>query len=107
MRVAKRMHEVSGLVSRHLRNHHREQGVRSDVERDTKKHIGRTLIELAREPAVGDIKLKQAMAWRQRHFVDISRIPGGDNQTARIWIALDHSDDVADLINGLPVPRRP
>jgi hypothetical protein len=47
------------------------------------------------------------MAWRQRHLVDVSRIPCRDNQAARIGIALDHPDYIADLIDRLSVVRRP
>src|SRR5687767_783706 len=47
------------------------------------------------------------MAWRQRHLVYVSRIPGGDYQAAGIRIALDHRRDMGDLIDGLAVLRRP
>ena len=47
------------------------------------------------------------MAGRQRHLVDVGRVPGGDDQPARIRIALDHLDDMADLVDGLAVLRRP
>ena len=71
------------------------------------ENVGRALIKLARELAFGDIELEQAMARRQRHLVDLSRIPRSDNQAARIRIAFDHPDHVADLIDGLAVLCRP
>src|SRR6478735_978587 len=55
MRVAERVHEIAGLEARHLRHHHRQQRVGSDVEGHAEKHVGRTLIELARQFAIGDI----------------------------------------------------
>jgi hypothetical protein len=73
----------------------------------TEKHVGRTLIELARQFAVRDIELEQAMARRQRHLVDIGRIPGADDQPPRIRIATDHVDDIGDLVDAAPVRRRP
>ena len=47
------------------------------------------------------------MTWRQRHLVDISRIPGTDDQPPRIRIALDHVDHVGDLVDAAAVRRRP
>ena len=47
------------------------------------------------------------MARRQRHLVNVGRVPGGNDQPARIRIAFDHVDQMADLIDGLAVLRRP
>src|SRR6478735_11904364 len=55
MRVAERVHEIAGLEARHLRHHHRQQRIGSDVEGHAEEHVGRTLIELARQFAIGDI----------------------------------------------------
>ena len=47
------------------------------------------------------------MAGRQRHLVDVGRVPGGDDQPARIRVAPDHGDDIGDLVDGLAVLGRP
>src|SRR5947208_2212985 len=59
MRVAERVHEIAGLQSRHLRHHHGQQRIGSDVEGHAEEDVGGTLIELAGDLAVGDIELKQ------------------------------------------------
>ncbi len=47
------------------------------------------------------------MARRQRHLVDIGRIPGRDDEAARIRIAADGGHHVGDLIDHAAVGRRP
>ena len=47
--VTQCMDEFVSLVTADLCQHHRQQGVRSDVERDTKECIGASLVELATE----------------------------------------------------------
>jgi len=56
------------------------------------------------------MKLKQAMTRRERHLVDIGRVPRADDMAAGIWISLDGLDDIFDLINDLafrPFPAPP
>ena len=62
--VAQTMNEIAGLEVRHLRHHHGQQRIGRDVEGHAEKHVRRTLIELARQLAVCDVELKQAMAGR-------------------------------------------
>ena len=85
----------------------RQQRIGRDVERHAEKDIGRALIELAGQRALGDVELEQAVARRQRHLVDVRRIPGADDQPARIRIAPDHVDHIGDLVDGAAVGRRP
>src|SRR5262245_4243265 len=47
------------------------------------------------------------MAWRQRHLADLRRVPGGDDEAARIRIVPDRRDDVGDLVDGAAVGGRP
>ena len=54
----------------------RQQRIGRDVERHAQEDVGGALVELAGQPAVGDIELEQAVAGRQRHLVDVGRIPG-------------------------------
>src|SRR6185369_17943529 len=68
VRVAKRENKVARLQIAYLSHHHCQQRIRRDVERQSQKNIGRSLIELARESSFGDVKLKEQMTGRQRHF---------------------------------------
>ena len=47
------------------------------------------------------------MARRQRHLVDIGRVPGRDDEAARIRVVADLFDHVGELIDRAPVRRRP
>lgn len=107
MRVAEGVDEFARFKIRHLRDHHREQRIGRDVERHAEKDVRRALVELARQTALRDIELKQAMARRQRHAIDVGRIPGADDEAARIRVAPDGIDDIADLIDDAAVGRGP
>src|SRR4051812_31844867 len=82
VRVPERVDELARLIAGHLRHHQGEQRIGGDIERHAEEDVGRALIELARELSPRDIELEQAMAWRQRHPLDVSGIPGGDDQPA-------------------------
>ena len=107
MRIAQRMHEVAGLQAGNLRHHHGQQRIGGDVEGHAEEDVGGALIELAGQLTVGHIELEQAVAGRQRHLVDFGRIPGADDQPARIRIAPDHVDDTGDLVDLPAVGSRP
>ncbi|MNF38376.1 hypothetical protein D3C84_193210 [compost metagenome] len=47
------------------------------------------------------------MARRQSHLLDQCRVPRRDDQPARIGVALDHRDQLGDLVDRLAVGRRP
>ena len=47
------------------------------------------------------------MTRRQRHLVDVGRIPRAHDQPPRIRIAPDHVDDIGDLVDASPIRRRP
>ena len=49
--------------------------------------VGAALVELAGEPAVGDVELEQRVARRQRHRVDVRHVPGADDEAPRVGIA--------------------
>jgi hypothetical protein len=61
-----------GFEPGHLRHHHGQQRVGGDVERHAEEDVGRALVELAGQPAVGDVELEQAVAGRQRHLLSTS-----------------------------------
>src|SRR6185503_3330974 len=80
VRVAKRENEVARLQIAYLSHHHRQQRVRRDVERQSQKNIGRSLIELARESSFGYIKLKQQMTGRKRHLGQLTHVPRAEDR---------------------------
>ena len=71
MRVAESMDEVADLQPAFARDEMGQQGVTGDVERHAEEEVGRALIELAGEPAIDDVELKQAVAGRQLHPLDV------------------------------------
>ena len=86
VRVAEGVHEVAGPVAADLRHHQGQQRVGGDVEGHAEEDVGAALVELAGQLAVGDVELEQAVAGRQRHAVDVGRVPGGDDVAARIRV---------------------
>ena len=72
-----------------MRHHHGQQGIRGDIERHAEEDIGAPLVELAGEPAIGDVELKEDMAGRERHLGEFGNVPGADDQPPRIGIRLD------------------
>ena len=56
--VASGMDKVACLQSRHLCHHLQEESVGGDVERHTEECVGRALVELQAQSAVGNIKLE-------------------------------------------------
>ena len=73
--IAKRVDEFTRLQTHHVGHHVSKQRIRRDVERHTQEDVRRTLVELARKTALGDPELKETVAWRQRHRLDVSDIP--------------------------------
>ena len=56
-----------------------EERIGGDVEGNAEEDVGAALVELQIEPAAGDLRLKQAMAGRERHPVNLARVPRGDD----------------------------
>ena len=80
--IAEGVDQLPRLQPGHLRHHHRQQGVGGDVERYAEENIARALIELARQLSVRNVELEQAMAGRQRHGIDVRRVPRRHDQPA-------------------------
>ena len=99
--------EIAHIQIALLRDHVREQRIRSDVERHAQEDVGAALIHLARQPAVGDVELEERMAGRQCHLRQIGDVPGRHDQPARIRVAAQTLDDVADLVDVAAVGGRP
>ena len=82
MRVARGVYKVAGLEPGYLCHHLQQQGVACYVERHTQKSVGRALIELQRQSAVGHIELEKQVAGRQVHFAKVGHIPCRHNHAA-------------------------
>lgn len=77
------------------------------IEGHTEEDVGGTLIELAGQPAIGHIKLEQAVTGRQRHLVHKRRVPGRHDVTPRIRVCLDALDEFGHLVDMPAVIIRP
>ncbi len=76
-----------------------QQRVRGDVERNAEEDVGRALVELAGQPAFGDVELEERVARWKRHVLQIRDIPGRDDVPAGIRIGLDRCDHVGQLVD--------
>ena len=79
MTIAARPDEHAGLQAALARQHVCEERIGGDIEGNTQEDVRAPLIELQVEPAAGDLRLKEAMARRERHPVDLAGVPGGDD----------------------------
>src|SRR3546814_7863113 len=93
VRSAQGVHEVARREIADLRHHHGQQSVGSDVEGHAEKDVGAALVELAGEPALGDVELEQAVAGRQRHAVDLRHVPGRHYEQS----SEEHTSDLKSL----------
>ena len=101
------MNELARLQTRHLRDHHRQEGVRGNIERHPEKEVGRALVELAGEASLCDIELEEGVARCERHPVEFANVPGTDEQPAGVWLGADRGDHLAQLVDRPPIGGRP
>ena len=102
MCVAESVDEIADAEPADLRDHVRKKRVARDIERHAEEQIRAALVELAAQFAVpADVKLKQRVARRERHFVGFAGIPAGNDEAARGGIALDFGDEIGDLVNAV------
>ena len=99
MGVAEGVHEVAGPQPADLGDQVGEQGVRGDVERDAEEDVGRALVELAGQPAVGDVELEHRVARRQRHLAQVGHVPGADQVPPGVRVGLDGLDHRGQLVD--------
>ena len=84
-----------------------EQRVAGNVEGYAQKNIGAALVELAAQASVGHVELKERVAGHERHAVQISHIPGADDDAARIGRGLELLHHLRDLVNVAAIGRGP
>src|ERR1043165_8746745 len=79
-----------------------QQRIRTDIERHAEKRVGGTLVKLAvKNATVLDLELKQRVTRRQIDVISLARIPTGHDQSARIRIRLDLSNQICDLVHSV------
>ena len=99
MRITQRVHKVADFQITHLRHHVGKQCVAGNVERQAEEDVRRTLVELARQPAIGDMELEHGVAGLQGHLLEFADVPSADQQAPRIRVALDLAKQPADLVD--------
>ena len=107
MAIAAGPDELADLEPALLREDVREQCVACDVERHAEEDVARALVELQRKLAVGDVRLEQAVARRERHCVEVARIPSADDLAARGGVGPDLRDQLGDLVDVAPIRGDP
>lgn len=80
--VTHRMDEISGLQSAYLGNHHSQESIGRDIERNSQEDICAALVQLTTQLSVDDVKLEHRMARRQGHLVHFGRVPGAHDEPA-------------------------
>ena len=99
MHVAHSVDESARTVAGNLRDHHQEQAVARDVERNAQKDVRAALVELEIHFTVlVDVDLPKAMARRERHLRDLAGIPRGNNVATAKRVSFDPSYQVYNLI---------
>src|SRR6516165_8533023 len=99
MDIPKRVNEIAGFKVTNGSHHARQQCVRSNIERHSKKQISAALVKLTAQLSFLHIKLEHGMAGRKRHPVEFARIPGGDDQPPAIRIIANPIHDTLKLID--------
>src|SRR5207248_1229812 len=94
--VAAGPHEHPRLKPALAREHMRQQSIGGDVEGNAEEDVGTALVELQVEPPRGDLCLEQTVTRRERHLVDLARVPRGDDLPPRKRIALDEVEEILD-----------
>ena len=78
------VHELVRVQVAVVRQKVGQHAVGRDVERHAQSHIPAALIQRARQSgAVRDVELHEHVARRQRHFMQLARVPRRNQNTAR------------------------
>src|SRR5215208_1795870 len=107
VRIAEGVHEVPRLQARGLRDHMGEKRVGRNVEGHAEEGVGRPLVEVAGQPALGDVELEQAMAGCEGHAVEVRRVPRGHDEPTRVGVAPNLVEHPADLVDAAAVGLLP
>ena len=99
--------ELARLQAALLGHEHGQQRVAGDVEGHAQEQVGAALRQCAGELSILDVELEQRVAGRQLHLVEISDVPGRDDESPRVRVALNLVDDVGQLVDVAPIGCRP
>jgi hypothetical protein len=98
VQVSKGVNEVTGLESANLRHHQREQRITAMLNGTPRKYP-RCAGKADNSVRLHSRKLKHRVTGRQRHAVDVSHIPGTDDQPTAVGIGFDLLNYLGDLVN--------
>src|SRR4026208_1700500 len=98
MYITKCVYKITWLQITNLGDHHCQQSVRSNIERNSQKNIRTSLVKLATQSSICYIKLEQGMTRHQSHFREISNIPCTDDQPPAIRVLFNLSDQIFYLV---------
>lgn len=112
MGIAHGMGKSSRCQIAHMGEHMRQQGIGSDIERDTESHIARALVQQRMQDAPGprvallvagetDVELGKHVARRESHFLDIGGVPGAEDDSAVVGFVFEFVNDFGQLIDAL------
>lgn len=107
VRVSACPDEVPDLQVTLLSHHVDQQRVAGDVEGNSQEHVSTALVELARQPALGDIELEDGVTRLESHVLELTRVPCRHDDATRVRVALDGLDSVGDLVDRLAVAGHP
>src|SRR5829696_5873139 len=81
--IAERVDKLAHFKLSDMRDQMSQKRIRTDVERDAEKRVGRALVELAMKNApILHFELKQRMTRRQIDVISLSRIPARYDQSS-------------------------
>lgn len=118
MRIAHRVRERPRDEITHMRQQMSQQGITRNVERHPKTHITTALIQLTMQVSLGllppllsllarlrprktDIELRKHVTRRQRHDLQIRRVPRAQDDASVIRRLLQLPHDVCELVDAL------
>ena len=105
--VAGSVDKFAGLEACYLCHHQQEQGIGGNVERHAEEAVGRALVELEREAAVGNVELEEGVAGGQGHVGHVGDVPGRHDEAARVGVLLDLAFDFGELVDNAAAPVGP
>ena len=112
MKVSETVHEIPWLVSADLSDHHGEERVGSDVERNTEEEVGTPLVKLAAQArafgfGIMDVELKKEVARWKGHLVNLADVPGRNEMASGRGVILEAFDQFGDLVHAGSILLRP
>ncbi|MNV78950.1 hypothetical protein D3C71_1724750 [compost metagenome] len=92
--IAARPNKFTRCKSRLMGDHMGQQRIAGNIERKTEERVHRSHGQHAAQLAVRHIELKDEMAGRQLHLVNLPDIPGADDMSAGIGASADRFNNL-------------